>query len=258
MDKEIDSNQPNVPYSNLPVPDFSLPPPTIPNPPETRPERKADNYDRRRRSRSREKTRKRSRSRSRDSRRRSRSREHRSMSYSSQSSRYDRDSKSYRRETREYSSSSSSNRLRDHKSPYRSSSYRRSPPSRSSSRRHSPPQRTEDSRQKVAGKEVRTERSKILEKWRKNFCETSEQITKKLQELANDEEQVSWIRSSPADIFYNRVKDNVVEATPRLEALCKLFDDELLQRAKNIKENLPPYKPPDRRRKIHVCKHKCK
>jgi ribonuclease-3 len=246
MEGKYSSTQDNNSTNSFPVQDFSLPPPNISSMSENKPERGQRKYNERRRSRSREKSRKRSRSRSRGSHRRSRSREYRSMSRTSHSSRYDR---------RDYNNSG-----RRSRSPYRSrnserSSYRRSPP-RTSSRQHSPQRsKTDESKQRL--KEPRSERSKILEKWRMNYCETSEQIAKKLQELANDEEQVSWIRSSPADNYYNRVKDNVVEASPRLDALCKLFDEELLQRAKKIKDSLPPYKPPDRRRKIRVCKHKC-
>lgn len=95
-------------------------------------------------------------------------------------------------------------------------------------------------------------------KWRQNYCETSEQISKKLQELANDEVQVSWIRASPADIHYRRTKDNVVESTPRLDALCTLFEDELLKRSERTRGKQAPYNAPNRRRKIRVCRHKSK
>jgi ribonuclease III len=95
-------------------------------------------------------------------------------------------------------------------------------------------------------------------KWRKNYCETSEQISKKLQEMANDEEQASWIRASPADIYYRRANGNVVESTPRLDALCSLFDEELLKRADKTRATQAPYNAPARRRTIRVCRHKSK
>lgn len=98
----------------------------------------------------------------------------------------------------------------------------------------------------------------MLAKWRKNYCETSEQISKKLQEMASDEAQASWIRASPADIYYKRVKDTVVESTPRLDALCTLFDEELLKRADKTRATQAPYNAPLRRRKIRVCRHKSK
>ena len=74
-------------------------------------------------------------------------------------------------------------------------------------------------------------------------------------ELASENEQTSWIRSSPADIFYKRAQESV-EATPRLEALCTLFENELLERAKKVKQNQKPYNPPNLRRRLRVCKHK--
>lgn len=175
------------------------------------------------------------RSRSRDrERRRSRSRER---------SRYSRERRRSRTRSRERSRSN------------RESSRRKSPErySRPPSRRSSPPQKAKSSKSETKSQ---TEREKLLEKWRNNYCETSEQITKKLMELANEEEQTSWIRSSPADIYYRRVNANDVEATPRLDALCTLFEKELLERSVNIKASQAPYKPPDRRRKMRVCRHK--
>lgn len=235
----------------FPTQDFSVPPPIAASFVEARPERRTENYRRKSRSKSREKSRKRSRSRSREHNKPSGSRDYRSTSRSTYSSKYDRDSRGYRSYHRR-------SRSKDRKSPYKSreSSYRRSPHRDQRQESRSRQKSESTSRQRPPPKE-RSERERLLEKWRKNYCETSEQIAKKLQELADDDEQVSWIRSSPADIYYNRVKDNTVEATPRLDALCKLFDEELQQRADKIKSNLPPYKPPDRRRRIRVCKHKC-
>ncbi|KAG5668838.1 hypothetical protein PVAND_016760 [Polypedilum vanderplanki] len=202
MDQKQSVSQTNNPTRNLQIQNFPLPSPNFSNSHDTKEiqsERKFYDREKRRRSRSREKSRKRSRSRSRESKtsqRRSRSREYRSMSHSS---RYDRDTRSYKRETREYNTSSRNyrSRSRDKRSPYRSrhSSYRRSPHRSSSSRHHSPQRsKTDDTRQKP--KEPRTERSKILEKYKKKLL------------------------------------------------------------AKKIKAYLPPYKPPERKRKIHVCKHK--
>lgn len=105
--------------------------------------------------------------------------------------------------------------------------------------------------------EYSAERNQLLEKWRKNYCETSEEIAKKLSELANEEKEC-WVRSSPADVYYKRENANVVVATPRLEALCKVFDEELLQRAAKVRENQPSYTLPTPKRKHRVCKHKCK
>lgn len=254
-------------FNNITLPshDFSVPPPIISNPSENivKNNEKSENVKvySRKRSRSREK--------SRDSSRKPDSRDYRRSTSKSSStySKYDRD-RDYRygratreRDNRDYTSNRRKrSRSRDRRSPPRSrESSRRSPhSSRSSSSRHSPQSRSKNHDQKSQKPKDKTERERLLEKWRKNYCETSEQITKKLQELADAEQLDSWIRSSPADIYYKRVKDNIVEATPRLDALCSLFDDELLKRAKNIREKKAPYVPQERRRRIRVCKHKCK
>lgn len=264
-----------------PTPDFSIPPPAIQKTRKTCPEAttktessnlssressKRGRPDDRRHSREREKTRCSPRpSSSRDS------RDYRSQSRYSTSSRYSgRDYNSRRSDDRTRESfkrqrSLSRSSLRKSPQSYRSSS-RKSPSSnqdRKSRPRRSPPQRAaRNSRdapisQRRPSKNPQTERERLLVKWRKNYCETSEQISKKLQELAHDEEQVSWIRASPADIHYRRSKDNTVESTPRLDALCSLFDEMLSKRAERARAIQTPYNPPLRRRKIRVCRHKC-
>lgn len=99
-----------------------------------------------------------------------------------------------------------------------------------------------------------TERDRVLAKWRKSYCETPDEIQMKLNELANNEEKKIWIRSSPADVYYLRLKDNEVEATARLNQICDLFTDVLLTRVEKAKAQQVPYVPPLRRRKI--CRHK--
>ncbi|XP_037945505.1 ribonuclease 3 isoform X3 [Teleopsis dalmanni] len=103
-----------------------------------------------------------------------------------------------------------------------------------------------------------TERDRLLKSWRSNYCETSEEISKKLAELSElDEESHTWIRSSPADLYYRRTNNvNEVLSTPRLEALCMLFDEQLIQRAERVRDTLPPYTPPPRKPRRHMCKHK--
>ncbi|XP_055597809.1 ribonuclease 3-like [Uranotaenia lowii] len=101
-----------------------------------------------------------------------------------------------------------------------------------------------------------SEREAILSNWRKNYCETPEDISRKLAELMNSEEKISWVRSSPADLYYRRVSDKVVEATPRSEALCTLFESELINRAEKVRATQPPYQPPPRKHKVRVCRHK--
>lgn len=105
--------------------------------------------------------------------------------------------------------------------------------------------------------ENESEREKILRKWRSNYCETSEQMTKKLAELAESEEKQFWVRSSPADVYYKRTHNNIeVQATPRLEALCELFERELLVRAQTARAEMPKYTPPPRKERRRLCKHK--
>lgn len=128
---------------------------------------------------------------------------------------------------------------------------RYSPNRQSSSRDH-------DRRDRRDSK-VSSERERLLEKWRKNYCETPADISKKLEELANDEDKSStWIRSSPADIYYRRVKNNIVESTPRLDALCTLFEEELLKRADKTRANQTPFTIPPRKRRVKACRHKSK
>ncbi|XP_073837215.1 ribonuclease 3-like [Musca autumnalis] len=108
-------------------------------------------------------------------------------------------------------------------------------------------------------KKPETERDRLLRMWRSNYCETPEDIQRKMEELAEMDEDTRevWIRSSPADLYYRRT--NVVqevEATKRLNVLCELFEEELLKRSERIREKLPPYNPPPRQTRRRVCKHK--
>lgn len=104
----------------------------------------------------------------------------------------------------------------------------------------------------------KTERARILEKWRSNYCETSEDITRKLEELAEDNEKECWIRSSPSDLHYKRTSVNEIEGTARLEALCTLFKTELVDRGARVRMNKPPVEVQTKRRIQRVCRHKSK
>lgn len=104
-----------------------------------------------------------------------------------------------------------------------------------------------------------SERDRLLRNWRSNYCETSEEIQRKMDELAemDEESREVWIRSSPADPYYKRTNNvHEVEATTRLDMLCQLFEEKLLKRAEAIRAKLPPYKPPPRQTRRRVCKHK--
>lgn len=171
----------------------------------------------------------------------------------SSSYRKDRDSDRNHRSSSSYRSSAYAPRdSRSHRDTRSSSTRPRYSPSRQSTSRDHDRRDRRDSK-------VSSERERLLEKWRKNYCETPADISKKLEELANDEDKSnSWIRSSPADVYYKRVKNNVVESTTRLDALCTLFEEELLKRADKTRANQTPYTLPPRKRRIKVCRHKCK
>lgn len=171
----------------------------------------------------------------------------------SSSYRKDRDSDRNHRSSSTYRSSAYAPRdSRSHRDTRSCSTRPRYSPSRQSSSRDHDRRDRRDSK-------VSSERERLLEKWRKNYCETPADISKKLEELANDEDKSnSWIRSSPADVYYKRVKNNVVESTPRLDALCTLFEEELLKRADKTRASHTPYTLPPRKRRVKVCRHKSK
>lgn len=112
-------------------------------------------------------------------------------------------------------------------------------------------------RDKQSSSVTNSEREELLSKWRSNFCEHYDDITRKLAELENHEEKEVWIRSSPSDIYYTRSEGNIVESTARLNALCKFFEEELVNRTAKIRETQAPYTTPPRKRKHKVCRHKC-
>lgn len=103
-----------------------------------------------------------------------------------------------------------------------------------------------------------TERTRILEKWRSNYCETSEDIARKLEELAEDNEKECWIRSSPADLYYKRTSVNEIEGSSRLEALCTLFKTELVDRGSCARQSKPIIDEKPKKRRHRVCRHKSK
>lgn len=111
-----------------------------------------------------------------------------------------------------------------------------------------------------------TERSLILSKWRRDYCATSDDISKKMLELSNaqddtlEKEKMIWTRTTPADLFYIRDDGNpkVINATDRLVKLCDSFSEELVLRTEKINSTKPKYEPPPRKNRARLCKHKCK
>lgn len=106
----------------------------------------------------------------------------------------------------------------------------------------------------------------ILSKWRKDFCATSDEISRKMLELSNNQdeslekEKSIWIRTTPADLYYVRSDENpkVIRATERLLKLCDTFNEELVLRREKINAKKPKYEPPPRKNRARLCKHKCK
>lgn len=114
---------------------------------------------------------------------------------------------------------------------------------------------------------IASERDQLLSKWRKNYCATGEEVSSKIEELSKlnqedvlEREKNIWTRSTPADLYYVRDVNNpkIVRATPKLLALCEVFNENLVLRAKKINEMKPKYDPPPRKNRARLCKHKCK
>ncbi|CAG9823289.1 unnamed protein product [Phaedon cochleariae] len=208
-------------------------------------------------------TRRRSRSRS-GGRRRSRERNGRSSSYSSRHSRSPGRSRS-RGRSRDRERRRSRSRER---SPRNNSSLRskRGSTGSSYSVSTSSSSRPRSSHSDRTAPELKaTERDQLLSKWRSNYCSTEEQLTDRLEELAElsvddivEREKSIWTRSTPAELFYERSENNIrlVTATPKLEALCKEFNETLVTRARKINATKEKYEPPPRKNRARLCKHK--
>ncbi|KAJ8737740.1 hypothetical protein PYW08_000335 [Mythimna loreyi] len=107
-----------------------------------------------------------------------------------------------------------------------------------------------------------SDREKILEEYRKNYCKTSEDFIEKMEQWSkennSEEEETSkmWYRSSPAELYYKQVENGpMVQQTSKLENICESFFKELIERGRKARpevDELPPLKPP----KGAKCKHK--
>ncbi|XP_053608817.1 ribonuclease 3 [Plodia interpunctella] len=247
-------------------------------------------YDRYRREKERERDRYRIESKYRDYRSRSpscssRSRSSRSPSWQSHRGRdmerYERERYEYERR-REYERRHSSSRYRDYRSsshydPHDERSHRSHSHSYSSSRdshsrsrtrepsprsRHVSMSRRSMSERGSMPRKTMTDREKILEEYRKNFCKTSEDFIEKMEQWSkehnsDEEEQVSkmWYRSSPAELYYKAGEDGSMRQTSKLEKLCETGFKVLIERGRNARpevDELPPLKPP----KTKMCKHR--
>ncbi|XP_018395838.1 PREDICTED: ribonuclease 3 [Cyphomyrmex costatus] len=110
-----------------------------------------------------------------------------------------------------------------------------------------------------------TEREILLEKYRRNYCATSNDIRRKLNELSAmgskgilESEKKIWTRTSPADLYYARDEDNpkIMKSTSKLQDLCVIFKKVLIDRAAAARELQPPYEPPSRKTRARLCRHK--
>ncbi|CAH2041433.1 unnamed protein product, partial [Iphiclides podalirius] len=109
---------------------------------------------------------------------------------------------------------------------------------------------------------VVADREKILEDYRKNYCETSGDFIRKIEEWSRehnsdeDETPKMWYRSSPAELYYKPVEGGAgVMQTNKLEKRCSVFFKNLIERGRNARpevDELPPLKPS----KIKICKHR--
>ncbi|XP_031778770.1 ribonuclease 3 [Nasonia vitripennis] len=112
----------------------------------------------------------------------------------------------------------------------------------------------------VAKRKSLSEREMLLEKYRQNYCATSEDIKRKLNELESDGvlERKIWTRTAPADLYYSRDEKNnkLMKATGKLVQLCDDFKKILIDRASSARELQPPYEAPARKNRARLCRHK--
>nr|XP_031849478.1 ribonuclease 3 [Nomia melanderi] len=212
------------------------------------------------------------------SRKRSRSPENRSRSNRSPyKSRYD----SQRDRYSKYHSNRSSSKERSHNedSSDRRSSYKRnftyvsrsqrsytSHRSRKRSRSlESYSSRASSPNNSTSSKRDPTERELLLEKYRQNYCATSKDMERKMDELSAmgpegiiENARKVWTRTAPADLYYSRDDDNpkIMKGTSKLHELCELFKKILMDRATSAKALQPPYEPPPRKTRARLCRHK--
>ncbi|XP_029678155.1 LOW QUALITY PROTEIN: ribonuclease 3-like [Formica exsecta] len=110
-----------------------------------------------------------------------------------------------------------------------------------------------------------TERELLLEKYRRNYCATSKDIERKLNELSAmgsegilESEKKIWTRTAPADLYYFRDENNpkIMRSTVKLQELCMTFKRLLIDRATEARALQPPYEPPPRKTRARLCRHK--
>lgn len=110
-----------------------------------------------------------------------------------------------------------------------------------------------------------SERELLLEKYRRNYCATSKDIERKLDELCAmgpegivENERKLWTRTAPADLYYIRDENNpkLMRGTSKLCELCDIFKQLLIDRAATARASQSPYEPPPRKTRARLCRHK--
>ncbi|KAF7266904.1 hypothetical protein GWI33_019831 [Rhynchophorus ferrugineus] len=109
-----------------------------------------------------------------------------------------------------------------------------------------------------------SERDEILNRWRKNYCTTEQQINEKLEEYNKKTEDILnaekgiWTRSTPSELYYERDETNYknCKATKKLIDLCNTFNENLVKRAEKVNALKTKYIPPPRKNRARLCKHK--
>ncbi|XP_076755408.1 ribonuclease 3 drosha [Xylocopa sonorina] len=110
-----------------------------------------------------------------------------------------------------------------------------------------------------------TERELLLEKYRQDYCATSKDMERKMDELSAmgpegimENARKVWTRTAPADLYYTRDESNpkIMRGTLKLHELCELFKKILLDRAAGARALQPPYEPPPRKTRARLCRHK--
>lgn len=81
---------------------------------------------------------------------------------------------------------------------------------------------------------------RIFLSFRRNYCATSKDIERKLNELSAmgsegilENEKKIWTRTAPADLYYYRDENNpkIMKSTAKLQELCITFKKLLIDRA---------------------------
>ncbi|XP_063538645.1 ribonuclease 3 [Cydia strobilella] len=115
------------------------------------------------------------------------------------------------------------------------------------------------SRHEALPKKPLTDREKILEEYRKNYCQTSEDLIEKIEKWSKEKQEEEetpkmWYRSSPAELYYIPIEGSVKQ-TPKLQKICDAFFTKVIERGRKARpevDELPPLKAP----KAKMCKHR--